>query len=277
MYKVKCDTSVEQMYKKDISNTKLLPISEQLELLEKAQMGDEKAKEDLIVCNLRFVLKNVITYSSCKHVKQCDLINEGVLGLIRAIESFDISKGVAFISYAVWWIKVYIQRAIIEKDNIIKLPETVILRIKKEIKKHSNDYGLPFDVYEHIKMKRMGASLDSVIIGKKHTGVNLTLADILEDKHCISPEHSIKDVYLKNTLANEFLSILPEIERHIIEHSFGLNGRRKFSMEIIAKKLNIGIVSLRNLKEQAINRIKLSDDFEFQQERYLDFLETEEE
>ena len=272
MLKIRHNTLSEWMYKKDISKTKTLSAIEQLELLEKAQNGDNYSKNKLIVCNLRFILKQTLRYSSCNHIKQSDLINEGVLGLIRAIETFDSSKVNVFITYAIWWIKVYIRRYIIEKDNSIKLPETVIMRIKKQLKKYSNDNDLPFDVYEYIHMKQLGLSYDLLVY--KNEDNSLTLADILEDHKTISPEHSVKDIHTKKKLIVDFLDILPEIERFIITHSYGI-GCRKYSMEKISKKLNIVMKSLILLKQQAINRIRFSDNFKLQEELYQDFIETD--
>jgi len=264
-------TQSDLMYMRDISKTKVLSKKQQLKLIKEAQDGNHKSKEKLIECNLKFILQKVLPYK-CNHIKTCDLINEGVLGLIRAIETFDLNTDYTFISYAVWWIRVYVQRSIIEKDNMIKLPETVIIQIKKEMKYNHNNNDLPFDVYKYMNMKKYGSSYDMTI--GIYNDNKLTLGEILEDKNAVSPEHSLKNKTTKQKILNSFLASIPKEERGILKQIFGIN-QKSTTLKKLSKDSGIGLVSLRNIREQALNRIRLLDTYEEKKEQYFDYIETE--
>jgi RNA polymerase sigma factor (sigma-70 family) len=240
----------------------------QLKLLREAKNGNEKSKQKLIQTNLKFILTMSSRYK-CKHMKTPDLIDEGVFGIIRAIDTFDEDKGVNFLSYAVWWIRLYMQRAIATKDNLISLPSSIIDTIKNELKIHDNINELNVDVYKFMKMKELGLSYDSLIANS-----DLTLSEILADGKSPNPEHAIKDRKLKNKLISLFLDILTSTERYVIENLFGLHGRKEITITKLSKVSKISPNTLKQLYTQAIQRIRSTSNFKASKEEYLDYCDT---
>ena len=129
------DTTLKR-YLEDIRRTAPLSREEEQILFQKAKEGDKIARKKLISANMRFVLKVAIQYRGCP-IPLPDLVSEGAMGLVRAIESFEHTRGLKFISYGVWWIKAYITRAINEQGNLIRLPANQHLRVRKALHEQS--------------------------------------------------------------------------------------------------------------------------------------------
>lgn len=127
-------------YLDDIRKTAPLTREEEQILFQKAKEGDKIARQKLISANMRFVLKVAIQYRGCP-IPLPDLVSEGAMGLVRAIESFEHTRGLKFISYGVWWIKAYITRAINEQGNLIRLPANQHLRVRKALHEQSRWQG----------------------------------------------------------------------------------------------------------------------------------------
>ena len=261
--------NVTELCIEDILKLEVLSSKEQLKLVKLAQEGDENAKKKLIKSNLKFILNMVLKYKS-NHMKTIDLINEGVIGLIRAIETFKEDKKCVFITYAVWWIRLYINRSIIEKENTIKLPEWLLIKIKKEIKKIHNNNDLSVDVYQCINIIKGETSLNK----RLYYNNNLLLQDILEDKKIDIPEHYIKDKETKTKIIESFFKNLTKTEKMVFEYNFGIN-RKKMTKKGIATKLNVSIGTINNIKNSALKKFRLTKKFNLQKELYNDFIETE--
>ena len=129
------DTTLKR-YLEDIRRTAPLSREEEQILFQRAKEGDKIARKRLISANMRFVLKVAIQYRGCP-IPLPDLVSEGAMGLVRAIESFEHTRGLKFISYGVWWIKAYITRAINEQGNLIRLPANQHLRVRKALHEQS--------------------------------------------------------------------------------------------------------------------------------------------
>lgn len=255
-------------YRTEIGNTTVLSQSHQLQLIDEAKKGNKKSEQKLIDSNLKFVLSICLKYK-CKHLDTSDLVDECVFGMIKAIHSFEKNKNVDFLSYAVWWIRLAIQRAIAEKDNFIRIPANIIEDIRKENKKHNKDNDISVDIYKFKKMKDLGISFDSLI-----SNSNLTLSEILADENTPSPDHILKDKELKKKLIKQFLGMLTEMEQYVIEHLFGINGKKEITITKLSRISKINPNALKTLYSQALERFRSIDDFFLNKELYEDVNEN---
>jgi len=232
------DTSSLSVYLREINKIPLLKREEEVMLATKAKEGSEEAKEKLIKANLRFVV-NVAKQYQNRGFSLSDLISEGNLGLITSVDKFDVNKGYHFISYAVWWIKQSILKAICEKSRMIRLPLNranellQIERAKKEIEKYKEgeasieeiaDY-LDIDkrrVAELINASKDIASLETPLTSDTDSN---TISDLIKDSKGEDPEDVIVNRTLQESI-EEVLSTLTEKESKIIKYRFGLEGKR---------------------------------------------------
>lgn len=250
----------------DLRKCTIATKDEQRILLLKARQGDRKAKDKLIVCNLRFIMGVVRKYN-CKFLSYNDLLHEGTLGLVKAIEMFDLErKDLTFLTYAVWWVRAFIKKAINEKDNSITIPEKAQSKATTELKSGKEDKDLTVESYKVVSVKKL-VSYDSEILD------NIKYSDILEDKTIESPEHSVKNEDTMRNLTKTVLDSLPDLERIILEYSFGVN-KEYHTMKEITEELGITISALRDLKKQAIFRFQKNHKYKLSKEIYEDFLET---
>ena len=163
-------------YLDDIRKTAPLTREEEQILFQKAKEGDKIARQKLISANMRFVLKVAIQYRGCP-IPLPDLVSEGAMGLVRAIESFEHTRGLKFISYGVWWIKAYITRAINEQGNLIRLPANQHLRVRKALHEQSRGKEISEDIRELIQIGQRGVSFDSPLKADSKATYGEVLAD----------------------------------------------------------------------------------------------------
>lgn len=262
------DTSSLSVYLREINKIPLLKREEEVILARKAKEGSEKAKEKLIKANLRFVV-NVAKQYQNRGLSLSDLISEGNLGLITSVDKFDVNKGYHFISYAVWWIKQSILKAICEKSRMIRLPLNranellQIERAKKEIEKYKEgeasieeiaDY-LDIDkrrVAELINASKDIASLETPLTSDTDSN---TISDLIKDSKGEDPEDVIVNRTLQESI-EEVLSTLTEKESKIIKYRFGLEGKRPHSLKEIGDKYNLTKERIRQIEKKAISRLR---------------------
>lgn len=262
------DTSSLSVYLREINKIPLLKREEEVMLARKAKEGSEKAKEKLIKANLRFVV-NVAKQYQNRGLSLSDLISEGNLGLITSVDKFDVNKGYHFISYAVWWIKQSILKAICEKSRMIRLPLNranellQIERAKKEIEKYKEgeasieeiaDY-LDIDkrrVAELINASKDIASLETPLTSDTDSN---TISDLIKDSKGEDPEDVIVNRTLQESI-EEVLSTLTEKESKIIKYRFGLEGKRPHSLKEIGDKYNLTKERIRQIEKKAISRLR---------------------
>ncbi len=271
LYKSKIKESLNEdilsIYLKEINKIPLLTREEEERLSKAAIKGDEDSKQKLIQANLRFVVSIAKKYQ-VSGISLIDLINEGNLGLIIAAEKFDYRKGYHFISYAVWWIRQSILKAIAEKSRLIRLPlnrSTDIRKIEESISKLTSKLKRPpsaAEIADQLDMENEEVntllsatqgyvSLESPI-GNDNTSV---LSDIVSDAFAPKPEDNVISSSLQSSL-NQALDSLTETERIVINLRYGLNNNKKMSLEKIGQKFGLSKERIRQIEKKAIKRLR---------------------
>lgn len=257
-----------EKYLQEIGHEDLLTVDEEVELAQRIRKGDRKALEKLTKANLRFVVSVAKQYQN-QGLSLPDLINEGNVGLIKAAEKFDETRGFKFISYAVWWIRQSILQAIAEQSRIVRLPlnqvgsvnkiNRVLNRFEQEnerrpsIDEIAEKIDLPEDKIEDaIKITGRHVSMDAPF----SEGEENSLLDILQNDD--SP--SADNILVKESLRNEITRVLATLndrERQIIEAFFGIN-QPEMTLEEIGNKFGLTRERVRQIKEKAIRRLRHS-------------------
>ena len=263
------DSTSLELYLHDIGKSSLISVDEEIILARRMKEGDRKAFEKLIKSNLRFVVSVAKQYQN-QGLTLPDLINEGNLGLIKAAERFDETRGFKFISYAVWWIRQSILQAIAEQSRIVRLPLNKIgsiSKIHKAFTKLEQDYQrepMPEEIAELLKLQtkivrealesaNFHVSTDALIY--ENEGEEITLYDTLINKESISPDLSL----INNSLRIEIeraLGTLSDREAEVLRYHFGLVGEFALSIDEIAEILRISRESIRQIKEKAIKKLR---------------------
>ncbi|NNM54823.1 MAG: sigma-70 family RNA polymerase sigma factor [Spirochaetales bacterium] len=256
------------IYLKEINKVSLLTREEEQKYARLAAAGNKAAKEKLIAANLRFVVNVAKKYQN-QGLALDDLISEGNIGLINAIERFDVDKGYHFISYAVWWIRQSILKAICEKSRTIRLPlnrANELVQIEKYRKELFADRGLEASdqeiatalgmdkgmVRELMDISREMVSLESPVYTDKDTSV---LSDFLEDKDFSAPEEITINTALKKDI-NEALTTLSAKESTILEFRFGLNEKKPLSLKEIGEKFQLTKERIRQIEKKALQKLQ---------------------
>lgn len=259
---------VLKRYLDDIRKTRPLSRLEEQQLFKLAARGNRRAKEKLISANMRFVLKVAIQYRSCP-IPLPDLVSEGAMGLVRAIESFDYSRGLKFISYGVWWIKAYITRAINEQGNLIRLPANQHLRVRRALKDQARGCEIDEDIRGLIQMGQRGISFDSPL----SDGSKMTYAEVLCDEYLPSPE-ALTEMAGIEELTLRVLGKLPNRESRVLAGIYGINQDAPQTLREVGENLNISHERVRQLRDQALRRIRRSSSQSILQEKYAALVET---
>ena len=257
------------MYLKEINRIPLLTRAEELELAEKAQKGDKVAKNKMINANLRFVVNVAKKYQN-HGLDFEDLISEGNIGLITAIDKFDASKGYHFISYAVWWIRQSILKAICEKSRAIRLPlnranELVKIEHARKVvgskKTEQQEYEeiakmLNMDsnhVREMINISREMISLDADINDSDNS--HAKVSDFFEDEVYSRPEeHAIENSMISD-IDNVVETLRPN-EAKVIRMRYGLNGYKPMSLKEVGEECALTKERIRQIEKHAIVRLQ---------------------
>lgn len=257
------------IYFKEIDSIPLMTREEEYELAVKAKQGDVLARDRIVKANLRFVVTVAKKYQS-NAFELNDLINEGNIGLMIAIDKFDPEKGYHFISYAVWWIRQTILKAIYEKGKMIRLPSNKtndIIKIenaRKSLKaKLSEEEELeqvaimlnmtPLHVQEMMMISKDVFSLDSKVGGDEND--SNSLGEMLEDTTSVSPEENAIENDMKEQIDN-VLSTLTEKEAEILRYRFGLNGKKAMSLKEVGEVFNLTKERIRQIEKKAIKRLQ---------------------
>ena len=260
--------SIIKRYLDDIRKTKPLSREEEQVLFRLRSQGNEKAREKLISANMRFVLKVALQYRGCP-IPLPDLVNEGCMGLTRAVESFDHTRGLKFISYAVWWIKAYITRAINEHGNMIRLPANQHLKVRKALKDKAAGKELSEEVRQLMQLGEKGISFDAPISGESKS----SFGEVLADNNADNPESKTEIEKMEN-LATQLVDELPQREQQVLCGLYGINNHKPQTLREVGESLNISHERVRQLRDQALRRIRKSNSREFLKEKYHGFLEA---
>ena len=257
-----------QSYLKDIGRIKLLKTEEELELGRKTALGDKEAKKKLIRANLRLVVSIAKKFTG-QGVLFLDLVQEGSLGLIRAAERYDYKRGFKFSTYATWWIKQTIIRAIANNSKTIRIPVHMAEKIRT-YKKVSNYLTKKFDrepTLEEIakEMKISTKKVRNIINAMQKDPVsletpiteNLTLSDYLEDENSEFPEKRIQKFFLKRDIG-KFLQELSDREQKILIKRFGINGEKPKTLEQLGKETGFSKERIRQIENLAVSKLRHS-------------------
>ena len=262
------DVSSLSVYLREINKIPLLTRKEEVGLARKAALGTKYAKEKLIKANLRFVVNVAKKYQN-QGLTLSDLISEGNLGLITAVDKFDVEKGYHFISYAVWWIKQSILKAICEKSRMIRLPlnrANELLQIEKVKREIGSNKDGEADIEEIADFLDMDKSRINDLINASKEFVSLetplssdkdanTISDLMEDTKGADPEKVLINSTLQESIES-VLSTLTEKESNVIKYRFGLNGERPHSLKEIGDKYNLTKERIRQIEKKAISRLR---------------------
>jgi RNA polymerase primary sigma factor len=262
------DVSSLSVYLREINKIPLLTREEEVALARRAKDGCQDAKDKLIQANLRFVVNVAKKYQN-QGLTLSDLISEGNLGLITAVDKFDVEKGYHFISYAVWWIKQSILKAICEKSRMIRLPlnrANELLQIEKVKREIGSNKDGEADIEEIADFLDMDKSRINDLINASKEFVSLetplssdkdanTISDLMEDTKGADPEEVLIDRTLQESI-EDVLATLTEKESNVIKYRFGLNGERPHSLKEIGDKYNLTKERIRQIEKKAISRLR---------------------
>ena len=266
------DDNILSMYLKEINKIPLLTREEEIELATKAAQGDKAAKDKIVQANLRFVVNVAKKYQN-HGLDLVDLISEGNIGLMTAIDRFDVSKGYHFISYAVWWIRQAILKAICEKSRMIRLPlnrANELVQIEQARKSITADKSEEEEMTQVAEMLGMSNQLVRDLINISRDMVSLdapmgnsddsavSLGDNTVDTRYQSPEDEAMESVMQDELENA-LATLSMKEAQILRYRFGLSGNKTMSLKEVGDKFNLTKERIRQIEKKAIRRLQTSD------------------
>ena len=254
-------------YLQEIGRVDLLTPDEEVVLAKRIREGDQLALEKLTKANLRFVVSVAKQYQN-QGLSLGDLINEGNLGLIKAAQRFDETRGFKFISYAVWWIRQSILQALAEQSRIVRLPLNRVGSLNKISKKFSEleqkfeREPSPDELAEVLEVSTKEV-VDTMKISGRHVSMDApfvqgeenSLLDVLENETEEKPDTGLMNDSLRREVQRA-LSTLTQREGDVISLYFGLNGQHSMTLEEIGEKFNLTRERVRQIKEKAIRRLR---------------------
>ena len=263
------DDSV-RLYLREIGKIPLLTPEEEAELAQRIVKGDKKAKDKMVESNMRLVVSIAKRYGG-RGLDFLDLIQEGNTGLLRAVEKFDPDKGFKFSTYATWWVRQAITRAIADQARTIRIPvhmvETInkVLRTTRKLTSELNREPTNEEIAEALDMepekidyvmriKQDIASLDASV-GREGDDEDSVLGDFVEDEERDSPEDSAANQILKEQLS-EIISTLTDREQKIIRLRFGIGGGRPHTLEEVGNEFDVTRERIRQIEAKALSKLR---------------------
>ncbi|MBC7979707.1 MAG: RNA polymerase sigma factor RpoD/SigA [Armatimonadetes bacterium] len=260
------DSSLK-LYLREISKTPLLTIEEEITLADRIKNGDQDARTHMIRANLRLVVKIAQDYSNYG-LPVMDLISEGNIGLMKAVERFDPEKGGKLSTYAAWWIKQSIKRALANQSKTIRLPVHMVDKIAKMRRISSmlgealgrepsdeelaDEVGLPRRKLAMLKQaSQRPTSLDAPI----NDGESTEYGEIISDERAENPLDMLTDKNLHGEI-DGLLAVLDDRERRIIDERFGLNGRKALTLEEVGREFGVTRERIRQLQNSALTKMR---------------------
>ncbi len=255
-----------QRYFSDIKHVPILTKEDEQRLFARFKLGDTLAKELIIRSNLRFVV-SVAKQFKGKSLSLSDLIAEGNIGLIRAVEKYDVSRGLKFISYAVWWIRQSIMEALSQKDSSIRLPMSQnrhYTRIFNAEAFLTQEFGFAPSADSIAEFLKMEVSDVDIIRTQRANFVDINgvvtgTEDMLLQERIAIDQDSVEDVMMErdsHLALKRALAILPKREAMILEMHFGLNNQEPLGFKEIANKFDLTPERVRQLRDQAYSKLR---------------------
>lgn len=256
-------------YLNDISKQPLLTAEEEVKLAQRIRNDDREALERLVCANLRFVVSVAKQYQN-QGLTLPDLINEGNIGLIKAAEKFDETRGFKFISYAVWWIRQSILQALAEQSRMVRLPlnqVSAVSRINKLIMKFEQEHERKPSAYELSELidETPEKIRDSLRANGRPMSINAplgegddsTLLEVISDESTPQADRGMIDISLATEI-ERMLDTLDEREKTIVEMCFGINNR-EMTLEEISEKFGLSRERVRQIREKALLKLRHSN------------------
>jgi len=258
---------VTQLYLNDIGREPLLTAAEEAVLTHRVREGDFDARQSMIEHNLRLVVKIAKHYLH-RGLTLMDLVEEGNLGLIHALEKFDPERGFRFSTYATWWIRQNIERAIMNQSRTVRLPVHIIkelnicLRAQRHLEAHGHEHvrptaiadltGLPLEVVQRVMtLNERTASIDAPL----DVSGTLSLADTLPDEVGLSPDETLAHAEIQR-FVQAWIAELPEKHRWVIERRFGLNGQDVYTLEALSEEMGVTRERVRQIQIDALRVLR---------------------
>ena len=267
------DDSV-RLYLREIGKIPLLTPEEEADLAQRIVKGDKKAKDKMVESNMRLVVSIAKRYGG-RGLDFLDLIQEGNTGLLRAVEKFDPDKGFKFSTYATWWVRQAITRAIADQARTIRIPvhmvETInkVLRTTRKLTSELNREPTNEEIAKELDMepekidyvmriKQDIASLDASV-GREGDDEDSVLGDFVEDEERASPEDSAANQILKEQLS-EIIATLTDREQKIIRLRFGIGGGRPHTLEEVGNEFDVTRERIRQIEAKALSKLRKNKD-----------------
>jgi RNA polymerase primary sigma factor len=266
-------TDALQLFLKDIGKVELLTAAEEVELAKRIERGDHRAKQDMVEANLRLVVSIAKRYRN-QGLPFLDLIQEGTIGLVRAAEKFDWRKGYKFSTYATWWIRQAVARALADKGRTIRMPVHVVEKLNKIVRSErklrgelcrepspieiAGDVDLPLDEVEQIlRSSQAPVSLEKPVGDEEES----EFGHFLTDENAPLPDEAA-DTALRTELLRHILGSLSHRERRVLELRYGLDGEQPRTLDEVGRAFNVTRERIRQIENRCLQ--KLSESSELQ-------------
>lgn len=262
-------TDAIKLYLKDIQKSQLLTAEDERELAKRISKGDNAAREKMIESNLRLVVKIAKRYMN-RGLPFLDLIEEGNMGLIKAVEKFKVSKGCRFSTYATWWIRQSIERSIVNQSRTIRLPVHVaddinkLVKISRELVQKFKREPTVDEIASVMGVEARYVRRMRLLVKKTYSiehpmgeGDGYSLIDTIEDMKAVDPENKVEDLD-RYTHVQEWMDDLNENEREILALRFGLDDRDPQTLDFIGKKFGVTRERIRQIEAKSLAKLRKS-------------------
>ena len=260
-------TDALQLFLKDIGKVELLTAAEEVELAKRIERGDHRAKQEMVEANLRLVVSIAKRYRN-QGLPFLDLIQEGTIGLVRAAEKFDWRKGYKFSTYATWWIRQAVARALADKGRTIRMPVHVVEKLNKIVRSErklrgelcrepspieiASDVDLPLDEVEQIlRTSQAPVSLEKPVGEEEES----EFGHFLTDENAPLPDEAA-DTTLRQELLRNILGTLSHRERRVLELRYGLDGEQPRTLDEVGRTFNVTRERIRQIENQSLKKLR---------------------
>jgi RNA polymerase primary sigma factor len=260
-------TDALQLFLKDIGKVELLTAAEEVELAKRIERGDHRAKQEMVEANLRLVVSIAKRYRN-QGLPFLDLIQEGTIGLVRAAEKFDWRKGYKFSTYATWWIRQAVARALADKGRTIRMPVHVVEKLNKIVRSErklrgelcreplaveiATDVDLPLDEVEQIlRTSQAPVSLEKPVGDEEES----EFGHFLTDENAPLPDE-VADTTLRQELLRTILGTLSHRERRVLELRYGLDGEQPRTLDEVGRAFNVTRERIRQIENQSLKKLR---------------------